>query len=40
VSLQITDQTPRNYYRVYAAYLDGAPWDALIGRPQMRTAAE
>ncbi len=40
VSLQITDQTPRNYYRVYAQYLDGAPWDALIGRTSMRAAAE
>ena len=32
VSLQITDQTPRNYYRVYASYLNGDDWDTLIGR--------
>ena len=40
VSLQMTDQTPRNYYRVYASYLNGAPWDELLGRPQMQVAAE
>jgi hypothetical protein len=40
VSLQITEQTPRNYYRVYASYLNGAPWDELIGRPAVRAAAE
>jgi hypothetical protein len=40
VSLQITDQTPRNYYRVYRSYLDEAPWDELIGRPPIRAAAE
>jgi Ring hydroxylating alpha subunit (catalytic domain) len=40
VSLQMTDQTPRNYYRVYAAYLNGAPWDELLGRPRMQVAAE
>jgi hypothetical protein len=32
VSLQITEQTPRNYYRVYGSYLNGDDWDALIGR--------
>ena len=31
VSLQITEQTPRNYYRVYASYLNGDDWDALLG---------
>ena len=42
VSLQITDQTPRNFYRVYRAYLDGADWDTLIGRDRepIRAAAE
>jgi hypothetical protein len=40
VSLQITDQGHRNYYRVYRSYLEGAPWDALIGRSPMRAAAE
>src|SRR5215469_14927618 len=42
VSLQITDQTPRNYYRVYAAYLNGAPWDELVGRDRtpVQAAAE
>jgi hypothetical protein len=32
VSLQITDQTPRNYYRVYSRYLKGDGWDSLLGR--------
>jgi hypothetical protein len=42
VSLQITDQTPRNFYRVYRAYLEGADWDTLIGRDHVpvRAAAE
>ena len=40
VSLQITDQTPRNYYRVYAQYLNGGSWDELLGRPPVRAAAE
>jgi phenylpropionate dioxygenase-like ring-hydroxylating dioxygenase large terminal subunit len=40
VSLQMTDQMQRNYYRAYAAYLDGAPWHTLLGRLPMRTAAE
>jgi hypothetical protein len=40
VSLQITEQTPRNYYRVYASYLNGASWDELIGHPLVQAAAE
>ena len=42
VSLQITDQTPRNYYRVYASYLNGDDWDTLIGRDRgpVQVAAE
>jgi hypothetical protein len=40
VSLQITDQTPRNFYRVYASYLNGGSWDELLGRPQISAAAE
>jgi hypothetical protein len=40
VSLQMTDQMARNYYRVYASYLGGAPWEELLGRPQIRAAAE
>lgn len=32
VSLQITDQSARNFYRVYGAYLNGGDWNALIGR--------
>jgi hypothetical protein len=32
VSTQITDQTPRNYYRVYARYMKGESWDSLLGR--------
>ena len=42
VSLQITDQTPRNFYRVYANYLNGGDWDVLLGRDgvPMRAAAE
>jgi hypothetical protein len=42
VSLQITEQTPRNYYRVYASYLNGEGWDTLIGRDRnpVQVAAE
>jgi hypothetical protein len=42
VSTQITDQTPRNYYRVYARYLKGESWDQLLGRDlaPLREAAE
>jgi hypothetical protein len=42
VSLQITEQTPRNYYRVYARYLKGDGWDSLLGRDResMQAAAE
>ncbi len=31
VSLQVSEQNPRNYYRVWAEYLKGSPWEALIG---------
>jgi hypothetical protein len=31
VSLQITEQNARNYYAVYARYLKGENWDALMG---------
>ena len=42
VSTQITDQTPRNYYRVYARYLKGDSWDSLLGSDlaSVRAAAE
>jgi hypothetical protein len=42
VSLQITEQTPRNYYRVYSRYLKNEGWDSLLGRDvqPMREAAE
>jgi len=42
VSLQMTDQMARNFYRVYAGYLDGGDWGSLIGhdRAPMRAAAE
>jgi hypothetical protein len=28
----MTDQTPRNFYRVWQRYLNGDSWDALLGR--------
>jgi hypothetical protein len=31
VSLQITEQNARNFYRVWQAYLERAPWPELIG---------
>ena len=42
VSLQITEQTPRNFYRVYANYLEGGDWNSLLGldRDPARAAAE
>ena len=39
-SWQISEQNPRNYYRVWAEYLNGSPWDVLIGGPQVPRAAE
>jgi hypothetical protein len=30
----------RNYYRVYASYLNGGAWDELLGRTEFRAAAE
>jgi phenylpropionate dioxygenase-like ring-hydroxylating dioxygenase large terminal subunit len=32
VATQMTDQTPRNFYRIYARYLKGHDWDSLLGR--------
>jgi hypothetical protein len=42
VATQITEQTPRNFYRVYANYLEGGDWGALLGldRGPARAAAE
>ncbi|HTW71024.1 MAG TPA: aromatic ring-hydroxylating dioxygenase subunit alpha [Acetobacteraceae bacterium] len=42
VSLQMTDQMARNFYRVYARYLDGGDWESLIGcsPTPMQQAAE
>jgi phenylpropionate dioxygenase-like ring-hydroxylating dioxygenase large terminal subunit len=40
VSTQITEESARGFYRVWQRYLDGADWDALIDRQQVRQAAE
>jgi phenylpropionate dioxygenase-like ring-hydroxylating dioxygenase large terminal subunit len=40
VSTQATEHMARNYYRVYASYLNGGSWDELLGRPSIRAAAE
>ncbi len=40
VSLQMTEQNARNYYRVYQAYMNGDPWSALLGAPDVAAAAE
>jgi phenylpropionate dioxygenase-like ring-hydroxylating dioxygenase large terminal subunit len=42
VATQMTDQTPRNFYRTYARYLKGDGWDSLLGRDlqPFREAAE
>jgi hypothetical protein len=32
VSLQITEQSARNYYRRWLSYLKGGGWDELLGR--------
>ena len=39
VSLQITEQSARNYYRTYARYLKGDDWDSLLGRDIAPTRA-
>jgi phenylpropionate dioxygenase-like ring-hydroxylating dioxygenase large terminal subunit len=42
VATQMTDQTPRNFYRAYTRYLRGDDWDSLLGRDMqpIRVAAE
>jgi hypothetical protein len=42
VATQMTDQTPRNFYRAYTRYLRGGDWDSLLGRDvqPIREAAE
>ena len=32
VACRSPNRTPRNYYRVYARYLNGDDWDSLLGR--------
>jgi phenylpropionate dioxygenase-like ring-hydroxylating dioxygenase large terminal subunit len=32
VATQMTDQTPRNFYRAWQRYLNGDDWDSLLGR--------
>jgi phenylpropionate dioxygenase-like ring-hydroxylating dioxygenase large terminal subunit len=41
VATQMTDQTPRNFYRVWQRYMSGDNWDSLLGRdiqPMLRAA--
>jgi hypothetical protein len=41
VSLQITEQNARNYYKIYGHYMKGDGWDQLLGRGDLvRQAAE
>jgi phenylpropionate dioxygenase-like ring-hydroxylating dioxygenase large terminal subunit len=42
VATQMTDQTPRNFYRVWQRYMNGDNWDSLLGRDiqPMQRAAE
>jgi phenylpropionate dioxygenase-like ring-hydroxylating dioxygenase large terminal subunit len=40
VSVQVTEQNARNYYRRYLSYLRGAEWDTLLGAADLRSAAE
>jgi hypothetical protein len=40
VSTQATEHMARSYYRVYMSYLNGGSWDELLGRLQIRVAAE
>ena len=32
VATQMTDQTPRNFYRAWQRYMNGDTWDSLLGR--------
>jgi phenylpropionate dioxygenase-like ring-hydroxylating dioxygenase large terminal subunit len=32
IATQMTDQTPRNFYRAWQRYLNGDPWESLLGR--------
>ena len=41
ISYQVSEQNPRNYYRIWAEYLNGSPWDMLLGGGgTLRQAAE
>ena len=43
VSLQVTEENARGFYRSWQNFLDGANWDAIVGRPApaaTRAAAE
>ena len=42
VATQMTDQTARNFYRVWQRYMDGRNWESLLGRDiqPMQRAAE
>ena len=42
VATQMTDQTPRNFYRVWQRYMNGDNWESLLGRDiqPMQRAAE
>ena len=32
VSLQVSEENPRQFYRRWRDYMDGADWDTLLGR--------
>ncbi len=40
VSMQVTEESARGFYASWQRFLDGADWNALIGRPAVREAAE
>lgn len=39
VSLQVSEENPRQFYRRWRDYMDGADWDTLLGRKDTQPAS-
>jgi len=39
VSVQVSEENPRQFYRRWRDYMNGADWDTLLGRKDMQPAS-
>jgi hypothetical protein len=39
VSLQVSEENPRQFYRRWRDYMNGADWDTLLGRKDKEPAS-